>query len=155
MTLYSLGSLPRLTFFHDISGSHTRNEWVGRQWPMGTSMAPGVVARSATRSFWTPHLKKETSHKTPGNEVRSLGPPREFSNSQPQKGNLAQNTPEVTSIHDHWRSSFSLIQRMLILWRLIISADKLKHCGVQHLNYRNGSGNLFGSKNVSRSGVNT
>ena len=31
--------------------------------------APGVVARSAAGSFRTPHLKKETSHKTPGNEV--------------------------------------------------------------------------------------
>ena len=44
--------------------------------------APGVVAQSAARSFRTPHLKKETSHKTPGNEfsgdqaARSIGGPR-------------------------------------------------------------------------------
>ena len=36
---------------------------------LDSTTAPGVVARSAAGSFRTPHLKKETSHKTPGNEV--------------------------------------------------------------------------------------
>ena len=33
---------------------------------LDSTTAPGVVARSAAGSFRTPHLKKETSHKTPG-----------------------------------------------------------------------------------------
>ena len=37
---------------------------------LDSTTAPSVVVRSAAGSFQTPNLKKETSHKTPGNKVR-------------------------------------------------------------------------------------